>query len=124
MTIKKHNVPQQGQIWLVEFPPTKEDRKPIRPCLIISDNIQNEYGKWLVVIPFTTEDIENVEPFEVLVKNTLDNGLDYPSKLQFNYPRTIDRDRLKQYLGVLSNQRIKELRQAWQIAFASESWEW
>ena len=108
----KENIPQQGQIWLVQFPPTKEDRKPIRPCLIISDNIQNEYGKWLVVIPFTTEDIENVEPFEVLVKNTLDNGLDYPSKLQFNYPRTIDRDRLKKHLGVLSNQRIKELRQA------------
>ena len=123
MTVKK-SIPQQGQIWLVEFPPTKEDRKPIRPCLIISDNIQNEYGKWLVVIPFTTEDIENVEPFEVLVKNTLDNGLDYPSKLQFNYPRTIDRDRLKKHLGVLSNQRIKELRQAWQIAFASENWEW
>ena len=120
----KENIPQQGQIWLVQFPPTKEDRKPIRPCLIISDNIQNEYGKWLVVIPFTTEDIENTEPFEVLVKNTLDNGLDYPSKLQFNYPRTIDRDRLKKHLGVLSNQRIKELRQAWQIAFDSESWEW
>ena len=37
--------PRQGEIWLVEFSPTKEDRKPIRPCLVISDNIQNEYGK-------------------------------------------------------------------------------
>ena len=117
-------LPQQGQVWLVKFPPTKEDRKPIRPCLIISDNIQNEYGKWIVVIPFTTEDIENIEPFEVLVKNTLDNGLDKVSKLQFNYPRTIDRARLKQHLGVLSNKRINELKHAWKIAFASENWEW
>jgi mRNA-degrading endonuclease toxin of MazEF toxin-antitoxin module len=37
--------PKQGEIWLVKFPPTKEDRKPIRPCLVISDNIQNQFGK-------------------------------------------------------------------------------
>jgi mRNA-degrading endonuclease toxin of MazEF toxin-antitoxin module len=123
MTIKKH-ILQQGQIWLVQFPPTSEDRKPIRPCLIISDNIQNQYGKWIIVIPFTTEDIEQVEPFEVLVPNTPENGLDKISKLQFNYPRTIDRMRLKEHLGVLSNQRINELRQAWQIAFDSANWDW
>ena len=129
MTGKKQNnktlpLPKQGQIWLVKFPPTKEDRKPIRPCLIISDNIQNQYGKWIVVIPLTTEDIENIEPFEVFVKNTPETGLDYPSKLQFNYPRTVDRARLKEHLGVVSKKMIRELRKAWQIAFDSENWEW
>jgi mRNA-degrading endonuclease toxin of MazEF toxin-antitoxin module len=64
------------------------------------------------VIPLTTEDIEVVEPFEVLVKNNKENGLDYPSKLQFNYPRTIDRERLKEYLGVLNNKFIGELKRA------------
>ncbi|CAH1756739.1 9103_t:CDS:2 [Entrophospora sp. SA101] len=68
----------------MKFPPTKEDRKPIRPCLVISDNIQNQY----------------------------ENGLDYPSKLQFSYPRTVDRERLKEHLGVLSGKRIGELRKA------------
>ena len=117
-------LPKQGEIWLVKFPPTKEDRKPIRPCLVISDNIQNEYGKWIVIIPLTTEDIESIEPFEVFVKNTEENGLDYPSKLQFNYPRTIDRTRLEKYLGVLSSKKIGELRKAWEIAFDSENWDW
>jgi len=117
-------LPKQGQIWLVKFPPTLEDRKPIRPCLIISDNIQNEYGKWIVVIPLTTEDIENIEPFEVFVKNTSENGLKYPSKLQFNYPRTVDRARLKEYLGVLDRKFIGELKKAWKIAFDSEDWDW
>ena len=65
-----------------------------------------------MVIPFTTEDIKQVEPFEVLVKNTKENGLDKVSKLQLNNPRVIDRMRLKECLGVLSNQRIKELRRA------------
>jgi len=126
---KKHSnkalpLPKQGEIWLVKFPPTKEDRKPIRPCLIISDNIQNEYGKWIVAIPLTTEDIENIEPFEVFIENTPETGLDYPSKLQFNYPRTIDRARLKEHLGVLNRKRIGELKEAWQVAFDSESWDW
>ena len=129
MADKKHNnkvlpLPKQGEIWLVEFPPTLEDRKPIRPCLVISDNIQNQYGKWIVVISLTTEDIKNIEPFEVLVKNTTENGLDYPSKLQFNYPRTVDRARLKEHLGVLNRKFLGEIKEAWQVAFNSENWDW
>jgi len=129
MTSKKPSnkalpLPKKGEIWLVEFPPTLEDRKPIRPCLVISDNIQNEYGKWIVVITLTTEDIKTIEPFEVFVKNTPETGLDYPSKLQFNYPRTVDRARLKEHLGVVNRKMIRELRKAWQIAFDSENWDW
>jgi len=66
----------------------------------------------VVVIALTTEDIDNIEPFEVFVKNTPETGLDYPSKLQFNYPRTVDRARLKEHLGILSGKRIGELRKA------------
>ena len=59
----------------------------------------------------TTEDINHIEPFEVYVKNTKETGLDYPSKLQFNYPRTIDRMRLKEHLGVLNRKFIRELKE-------------
>lgn len=115
-------LPKQGEIWLVEFPPTLEDRKPIRPCLVISDNIQNQYGKWIVVIALTTEDIENIEPFEVYVENTEENGLDYPSKLQFNYPRTVDRTRLKKNLGKASRKVMEQAKVAWKIAFVTDEW--
>ena len=115
-------LPKRGEIWLVEFPPTKEDRKPIRPCLVISDNIQNEYGKWIVVIALTTEDVEIIEPFEVLVENAPETGLDYPSKLLFNYPRTIDRERLKEHLGVASREVMEQAKIAWKIAFVTDDW--
>jgi mRNA-degrading endonuclease toxin of MazEF toxin-antitoxin module len=74
-----------------------------------------------VAIPLTTEDIENIEPFEVLIKNTSETGLDHPSKLKFNYPRTVDRARLEKNLGVVNKKKIGELRKAWQIAFDSEN---
>ncbi|CAI2180939.1 662_t:CDS:2 [Funneliformis geosporum] len=80
----------------VEFPPTLEDRKPIRPCLVISDNIQNEY------------------------ENTPETGLDYPSKLLFNYPRTVDRERLKEHLGAANEKIMNQAKKAWKIAFACE----
>lgn len=92
---------------MTEFPPAKESRKPIRPVLIISDNIQNEYDEWIVVVPITTEDIKNIEPFEVFIKNNLQTGLDYPSKIQFNYPFTVDKGRLKKHLG-MANREIME----------------
>ena len=122
--IKKQNIPKRGEIWLVEFPLIKESRKPIRPCLIISNDIQNEYGKWIVVVSLTTKDIKNIEPFEVFVEKTEETGIDKSSKLKFNYPQTIDRERLKEHLGVLSGKRIGELRKAWQVVFDSESWDW
>ena len=107
---------------MAEFLPTKESRKPIRPVLIISDNIQNEYDEWIVAVPITTEDINNVEPLEVFINNSPETGLDYPSKLQFNYPFTVDRERLKEHLGVVSREVMEKAKKAWRIAFDTESW--
>lgn len=122
MDKERRIIPQRGEIWLIEFPKNKENRKPVRPCLIISNDIQNEYGKWIVVIGMTTSDIEIIEPFEVFIPNTPETGLDEPSKLKFNYPRTIDRGRLKERLGVISREIMEQAKIAWQISFDTENW--
>jgi len=119
---KARNIPKRGEIWLVEFPLTKESRKPIRPCLIISNDIQNEYGKWIVIISLTTKDIENIEPFEVFVEKTKETGIDKSSKLKFNYPQTIDRERLKEHLGIANRETMEKAKQAWKISFDVENW--
>ncbi|KLL01789.1 MAG: PemK-like protein [Mycoplasmataceae bacterium RV_VA103A] len=119
---KKLVFPQRREIWLAEFPPAKESRKPIRPVLIISDNIQNEYDEWIVAVPITTENIKNIEPFEVFINNTPVTRLNYPSKIQFNYPFTIDKKRLKKHLGVASREIMEPAKMAWRIAFAVEEW--
>jgi len=109
--------PKRGEIWLVEFPPTKENRKRRRPCLVISNNLQNEYGKWIVAAGITTKNIKIVEPFEVFISNTAETGLDEPSKLKLNYPRTVDKERLKEKLGVSSQETMEQVKKAWKIAF-------
>lgn len=120
-TIKR---PKQGEIWLVKFKRSKETPKT-RPALVISGNIQNELNDLIAVVPFTTDDIENIEPFEVYVKNTKETGLDHPSKIQFIYPFTIDKElRLvgSKRLGVVSRQIIEQSKQAWKVAFDVEDW--
>lgn len=122
MMSKNQNIPKRGEIWLAEFPLIKESRKPTRPCLVISNDLQNEYGKWIVVIALTTKDIKSVEPFEVLVEKTKQIRIDKPSKLKLNYPQTIDKERLKEYLGVVDRKIIEEAKKAWKISFDMENW--
>ena len=117
-------LPKRGDIWLVDFNRKQEkEESKIRPVLIISDDIQNELDKWIVGIPMTTKDVENVRLVEVFIKNTPETGIDYPSKLQFNYPRTIDKElRLIEKLGIADKEIMKKAKQAWKIAFDTEEW--
>lgn len=119
---KKLAFPQRGEIWLVEFTPSKESRKPIRPVLVISENIQNKLDEWIAVVPITTEDVNIIEPFEVYIENTPKTGLDYPSKIQFIYPFTVDKERLRKHLGVANKEVMERAKMAWRIAFAVEEW--
>lgn len=114
---KKQIRPKRWEIWLVEFPPTKENRKRCRPCLVISNDLQNEYGKWIVVAGMTTKNINIVEPFEVFIDNTPETGLDEPSKLKLNYPRTVDKERLKERLGIVSLEIMEQVKKGWEVAF-------
>ena len=66
----------------------------------------------MVVIALTTKDIKNVEPFEVFVEKTKELRIDKPSKLKFNYPQTIDKERLKEYLGIVDRKIIEEAKKA------------
>lgn len=60
--------------------------------MVISDNIQNEFNDLIVVAPITTDNIGTIEPFEVFIENTGETGLNHPSKVQFIYPFTVDKD--------------------------------
>jgi mRNA-degrading endonuclease toxin of MazEF toxin-antitoxin module len=81
--------------------------------LVISDNIQNEFNDLIAVVPITTDDVENVGPFEVFIRNTSETGLDEPSKVQFIYPMTIDKElRLvdKKRLGIASREVMEKAK--------------
>jgi len=77
-------IPQQGEIWLVDFNrrKTKEQSK-IRPVLILSNNWQNQTSRYVVVAPLTSDEekLKYVASFEVLIEDDQKNGLDTKSKI-------------------------------------------
>jgi mRNA-degrading endonuclease toxin of MazEF toxin-antitoxin module len=82
---------------------------------VVSNDLQNEYGDYATVAMMTTDDLENVKLFEVFIKNTPETGLDHPSKIQFIYPMTIDKElRLVdgKRLGVVSKEVMEKAKQA------------
>ncbi|RIA80129.1 hypothetical protein C1645_839256 [Glomus cerebriforme] len=91
-----------------------EDNKSIRSCLIISNDTQNEFDERIVVVGTTTKGLEKIEPFEVFIENTKENGLDKPSKVLLNYPRTIRKSRLKEstFLGVADPEIMEKVKLA------------
>jgi mRNA-degrading endonuclease toxin of MazEF toxin-antitoxin module len=97
-------IPQQGEIWLVNFKKIKEASKPFRPCLVISNNDQNESDEEVIVSPLTTQEViaGEIQFFEVLVEASQETGLDEPSRILLNRIHTIDKElRLIKKLGRL-----------------------
>nr|WP_281267987.1 type II toxin-antitoxin system PemK/MazF family toxin [endosymbiont GvMRE of Glomus versiforme] len=101
----------------------KEFSKDYRPGLVISGDIQNEFDDFITVAMMTTDDLENIQPFEVFIKNTLQNGLDEPSKIILNHPFTVFRElRLEKCLGIASREVMEQVKKAWKIVFDVEEW--
>ena len=116
--MKNKDFPREGDVWIIKFDKLKEFSKPYRPCLVVSNNTQNEFDENIVVVGLTTDYIENIESFEVFVKNTLETGLDEPSKICCNYIHTVNKKlRLvdKRRLGVVSSEIMEKVKKALKI---------
>ena len=113
--VSKRKFPRCGEIWLIKFEKLKESRKPYRPCLIISNDEQNELDEWVVVAPLTTDDLESIKLTEIFVQNTPETGLAEANKIQLNYPFTADKAlRLIQCLGKVNTETLIKARSAWE----------
>lgn len=104
--------PQEGEIWLVKFEKLKEFSKPYRPCLVVSNNTQNEFDTKIVVVAMTSEEVDNIKSFEIFIENVLGTGLDEPSKILCNYPHTVDKElRLIKHLGLASKKTMFQVKE-------------
>jgi len=104
--------PHYGEIYSVYFNPKKgKEVGKLRPALVVSNNIQNEYDHHIIVAPISDEDWESlaeVQILEILIKANATNGLKKDSKILLNRVRAIDVElRLRDYCG-FANEEIME----------------
>jgi mRNA interferase MazF len=115
-----HPFPRYGEIYLVYFNPQKgREVGKLRPGVVVSNDIQNQYDHHIIVAPLSDEDWENlaeIQHFEVLIRANATNGLDKDSKILLNRLRAIDKKlRLRGYCGVASEEIMEQVNKGLEL---------
>ncbi len=111
--------PKRGDVYLVNFDPTiGHEVKKLRPALVITNDINNEYSPVVTVIPLSSN-VNRVYPFEVRVG--VGEGLEKESKIMINQIRTVDKKRLSKKLATMPLQIMKAVEAAIQLHFDMNS---
>jgi len=106
---------KRGEIYWIKLDPTfgKEINKT-RPCVVISNNRQNEYSPLIIVIPITS-DLEKVYPFEVVME--LGGG---KAKVLLDQVRSLDKERLGDRIGQVEKQIMRKISEKMKRVMALE----
>lgn len=81
-----------------------------RPVLIVSNDVNNQYGATITVLPVTSSTAK-IYPFEVRL-DVNEGGLRNESKIKANQIRTIDKSRLGNKIGQLDSSKMKAVELA------------
>ena len=97
---------KRGDIYYANLNPViGSEQGGTRPVLIISNDVGNKHSPTVIVAPITSR----IHTKAKLPTHTLINdfeGLDKNSIILFEQIRTIDKQRLRKYVGMLSTVRI------------------
>ena len=93
----------QGDIYLINLDPALHtEAGKIRPGIIISINVMNQYSPRLIIAPITSN-IGKVYPFEVFITRGV-GGLEKDSKIMLDQIRSLDKRRLVKKIGAINRE--------------------
>jgi mRNA interferase MazF len=105
---------QRGEICWVNLNPTVgAEAQKIRACLIVQNDIMNQYGLLTIVVPFLPGNKK--APYVVNVKATKLNGLDQNRFIDVAQIRAVDNSRILGLLGTLENEYWSQIQNATNI---------
>lgn len=94
------NVVQRGDVYMVELEGSKgSEQGGMRPCLIIQNDMGNKYSPTTIIAPITSKK----KRFGV---THMDVSLTELSTVLFEQIRTVDKLRLKSFLGHLNTDQM------------------
>ena len=102
---------RRGEVWLVNLDPVSGSKVgKQRPAIVIQNDLANQMSPTVTVVPLTTQ-TQRVFPFQVLIAAG-EGGLPRASKVLCEQVRSVSRQRLVRCLGMVSDQRLAEIRTA------------
>ncbi len=110
---------QRGEIRWVKLDPTVgAEAQKTRSCLIVQNDVMNQYGSLTVIMPFRPG-TKNA-PYVVNVKATTNNGLDQDRYIDVGQIRSVDNSRVLGLVGVLEDEYWEAIRAALDIVLNFE----
>jgi mRNA interferase MazF len=88
-----------------------------RPVVVVSNNINNQYGGTVTVLPITSKNLLKIYPFELLLPKGAGN-LPKKSKVKADQIRTLDKARLIKKIGSLVPEAMNDLAEAMRLHLA------
>ena len=99
---------RRGDIYMANLNPfTGSEQGGTRPVLVLQNNDGNYYCPTLIIAPMTTQLKKLNQPTHYLVKGN--PALAAPSMVEFEQIMTIDKSRIKGYIGKLTKEQMVEI---------------
>lgn len=105
----------RGQIYYADLSPVKgSEQGGLRPVLIIQNDIGNKYSPTTISAVITSRHTKANLPTHVWLNNEC--GLPKDSMVELEQLRTIDKMRLSDFMGTVSQEVMKEIDKAIKIS--------
>lgn len=110
----------KGDIFYADLTPVVGcEQGGIRPVLIIQNNIGNRYSPTVIVAAITSRTGKQHLPTHIGL-GVPQNGLRQNSLVLLEQVRTIDRSRLRDYIGTLVDRQLRQVDEALAVSFGLE----
>lgn len=108
---------KRGQVYYADLRPVVGcEQGGIRPCVIIQNDIGNQYSPTVIVAMMTTQS-KKALPMHIAV-SAEDYCLDSDTTILLEQLRTIDKSRLQNFVGRLSDETMQRVDEALHISLA------
>lgn len=98
---------KQCEIWYANLNPTKgSEQAGLKPVVILSGNLLNQYLPIVIVAPLTTK-IKNYKGNPILEPDKV-NGLKQKSEVMIFHIRSVSKDRLMEKVGQVDKQVLAQ----------------
>jgi mRNA interferase MazF len=104
----------RGQIYYADLDGKGSEQKGLRPVLIIQNDIGNKYSPTTIIAIITTRQTKANLPTHVWLNDEC--GLPKDSMVELEQIRTIDKTRLSDFMGTVSEEVMEEIDKAIKIS--------
>lgn len=101
----------RGNLYYADLNPViGSEQGGIRPVLVIQNNIGNKFSPTIIIASITSKATKSIQPTHHILSALY--GLDRESIVLLEQIRTIDKQRLRSYVGVLGSEDMQGVESA------------